>query len=324
MGKRLLDYTPAELANLTKKDLVDGIRAAEGRTVCAFVCPRAVNLVEKVSNIELAASFGADLINLEGLDPNKLQICGLQSKNPADDQPYKRDLQAEMGFGWTVKELKKLIGRPIGVTLLVSEFEGQNMGPLYSDVCYSAKMMEHIVKEGYDFVSLCAIQSERNDTLIKAVKEARDMCGDRIAIETGVQHGPGSITNSTWPPFNLREVATPEYLAELAGAGADIVDVPAAGIVPGFSMEYVSKLIDAIHAAGSIAASSIAHSIESADDKTISNLIVNNKMCGADLFNVAAGGLFESMALPEALQAYCIAAKGRRHTYRRMCQSPLR
>ena len=61
---------------------------------------------------------------------------------------------------------------------------------------------------------------------------------------------------------------------------------------------------------------------------TISNqlkqIILDNKVCGVDMFNIAAGGVFESVTLPETLENICIAVKGRRHTYRRMAQSPLR
>ncbi len=324
MGKRLLDCTPGELKSLNRRDFIDGIRAAESRTVCAFVCPRSVNYVEKVSNVELAASFGADIINLEGLDPKRLQLSGLPSKNPEDDQPYKTALQADMGFGWTVPELKALVGRPIGVTLLVPEYSGQDFGPLYRDGYYSREMMEYIVEAGYDFVALCALNAVRNDSMLKAVREAREIAQDSIVIESGVQHGPGAIISGQWPPYDLKGIVTAEYLSALADAGADILDVPAAGIVPGFTIGYVSSLVDAIHAKGAIAACSVAHSIESADDNTISNIVVNNKMCGVDMFNVAAGGVYESVALPEAILSYCLAVKGKRHTYRRMCQSPLR
>lgn len=97
MAKRFLEYTPTQLANLSKRDFLDGVRASEGRVVGAYVCPYAANYVEKVSNPELVASFGADYVTLEGYDPKRLQIPGLPSKNPEDDQPFKKSLQVEMG-----------------------------------------------------------------------------------------------------------------------------------------------------------------------------------------------------------------------------------
>lgn len=320
MSKRFLECTPSELTKLAKQDLLNGIRVAEGRVVCAYVCPRAASYIEKVSNLELAASFGADMINIEGLDPKKLQMCGLPSKNSSDDQKYKTELQLEMGFGWTVNEFRDLVGRPIGLILLVPDYEGQQISGLYGDAVYSREMMEYISNEGYHFVSLCGFN---HDALLNAVREANEIAGETMVIEAGIPHGPGSI-DGDFPPYNLREVTTPEFVKNLANAGADIIDIPAVGVTPGFTMEYVTALVDAIHEGKSLAASCVAHSIEGADDNTLRRIAIDNKVCGVDMYNVAAGGVYEAVTLPESLQAFCIAVKGRRHTYRRMCQSPKR
>jgi len=66
MSKRFLDYTPSELSTLSRTDFLDGIRAAESRVVGAYVCPLSPNYIEKVSNLELVAAFGADYITFEG------------------------------------------------------------------------------------------------------------------------------------------------------------------------------------------------------------------------------------------------------------------
>lgn len=321
MSKRFIDYAPTELTKLTKQDFLEGIRAAEGRTVCAFVCPRAANYLERVSNLELVASFGADMVTVEGFDPYRMQMPGLPSKNKAEDMPFKKDVQLEMGFGWTVKELKQLVGRPMGIVLLVTDYEGQDYGPLYGDSVYSPAMLEHLIKEGYDYVSLCGMNQDR---LLAAVKEASQLAGDRIVIDAGIPHGPGAIIDETFPPYNLRDLVTAEYLTELAVAGADIVGIPTVGVVPGYSIEHATRLADAIHAQRALVATSIAHSIEGADDATLCRIAIDNRIAGSDLFTLAAGGVFEAVTLPESLQAFCIALKGKRHTYRRMCQSPLR
>ncbi|MDL2293692.1 hypothetical protein LJC60_03575 [Ruminococcaceae bacterium OttesenSCG-928-D13] len=321
MSKRFVDYTPTELTRLSKKDFLDGIRAAEGRTVSAFVCPRAANYVEKVSNIELVASFGADLICIEGFDPHKLQMPGLPSKDKADDAPYKKDAQLEMGFGWSLQEMKKFVGRPMGIVLLVPDFEGQDYGPLYGESVYSPAMLRHLIDEGYDYVSLCAMNQEK---LLNVVKEASQIGGDKIVISAGIPHGPGAIVDENFPPYNLRDLVTPEYLKELAAAGADIVGIPSVGVVPGFAIEHASQLADAIHSQKSLVDVSIAHSIEGTDEATLCRIAIDNRIAGADLFTLAAGGVFESVTLPEALLAFCIALKGKRHTYRRMCQSSFR
>lgn len=320
MSKRFLELTPTQLTNLSKQDFLDGIRASEGRVVGAYVCPFAANYVEKVSNAELVASFGADYITLEGYDPKNLQLPGLPSKNSDDDKFSKEYLQVEMGKGWTIPEIKKLTGRPVGMILLVPKDEHEVFGGIYKESIYSVEMMQYLVNEGYDFICLCGYGQE---ALTKAVKEASENFGDKIVIEAGIPHGPGNI-DGDFPSHNLRDMVTPEFVRALADAGADIIDIPAVGIVPGFTMDYVTKIVDAIHEGKSLAASSVAHSLEASSSNVLERIIVDNKTCGVDMFNIAAGGVFESVTLPEAMQDICIAVKGKRHTYRRMAQSPLR
>jgi len=320
MNKRLLDYSPATLVDLTKKQFLDGIRAAEGRTVAAYSCPYAPPYVEKVSNPELAAAFGADYIILEGLNPKKLQIPGIPSKNTVDDQPYKKQLQVEMGFGFTAREIKKLIGRPLGIILLVPEYLEDDFGHVYADTVFSQEMVEFLLHEGYAYLSLRFDQK----SLLAAVEKTVQIAGKQAVIEAGIPHGPGIIRDAKWPPNNLRELVTPDYVAELALAGANIIDIPAVGIVPGYTQEYVTQLATSVHNAGALVGAAIAHSVEGSDENTIRQIALANKICGADIFNIAAGGVYESVALPEILFALSVAVKGRRHTYRRMAQSVLR
>jgi len=320
MSKRYLELTPTELTKLNKQDFLDGVRTSEGRVVGAYVCPFAPNYIEKVSNPELVASFGADYITLEGYNPRDLQIPGLPSKDTNKDGPYKEQLQVEMGFGWTIPELKKLTGRPIGMILLVPKDKTEMVGGIYENSVYSLDMVSYLIREDYDFICLCGYDQT---TLIEAVVETKKMYGDQIVIEAGIPHGPGNIKGD-FPSYNLREMVTPKFVGELAKAGADIIDIPAIGIVPGFTVEYVTRIVDTIHEGKALAASSIAHSLEASSITILERIILDNKICGVDMFNVAAGGVYESVTLPESLQGICIAVKGKRHTYRRMAQSPLR
>ena len=66
MGKRLLDANGSDFAAMNARDLVESIRLSEGRVVAAEVIAVAPPLLDKVSNPELAAGMGADLILLNG------------------------------------------------------------------------------------------------------------------------------------------------------------------------------------------------------------------------------------------------------------------
>jgi len=320
MSRRLLEFSPSELTKLNKQEFLNGIRLSEGRVVGAYVCPYAANYVEKVANVELVAAFGADFVTLEGYDPSCPQFTGLPSRKAEDDHPFRDRLQVQMGTGWSIREIKQLIGRPIGCILLVNNDFNEEYGGIYSKSVYTPELAENLINQGYDFICLCGFGPKN---LVKAVKDISTRFGTQIVIEAGIPHGPGSI-NGDFPPFNLREYITVDLVSALAQAGADIVDLPAVGVVPGFSSEYVSRLVDQVHAHGSLAACSIAHSLESSSKGMLERIVADNKICGVDLYNVAAGGVYESVALPEALMDICIAAKGKRHTYRRMAQSPAR
>ena len=319
---RYLELSPKQLANLTREQFLDSIRASECRVVSALICPCSANYVERVSNLELVASFGADFITLEGYNPRALQMPGLPSKNPESDFAYRDNLQVDMGYGWTVRELKELVGRPIGACALIPATEDEDFGLLYNKNRYSPEMMESVVEDGYDYIFLGSANSDKYtmEKVMDTISEAKKIAGNKIAIESGVPHGPGTAA----APYNLREIITPDVVRGLAKAGADLIDVPAVGIVPGFTKEYVSSLSRAAHDEKALVVSSIAHSLEGADPYTVKRLVLDSKICGADVICVAAGGVYESVPLPETLLDICIAAKGRRHTYRRMCQSPLR
>ena len=320
MSKRFLDYTPSELSTLSRTDFLDGIRAAESRVVGAYVCPLSPNYIEKVSNLELVAAFGADYITFEGFNPIDLQVPGLASKNIEDDKATKEVLQVDLGKGYSVLELKKLVARPIGALLLVKTTPDQEISGLYATSIFSEDLVRHIMEAGYDFISLAGYNQAM---LLDAVSKTKAIVGDKLVIEAGIPHGPGSI-DGDFPSHNLRSVSTPAFVGKLAKAGADIVDIPAVGVAPGFSIEYVTTLVDAIHENKALAAASVAHSVEGSNALTASRIAIDNKICGVDMYNVAAGGVFESVPLPEVLNQFCIAVKGKRHTYRRMAQSPLR
>jgi len=69
--------------------------------------------------------------------------------------------------------------------------------------------------------------------------------------------------------------------------------------------------------------SAIGTSQEGADEATIRQIALNAKMAGVDLHHLGDAG-YHGVAVPENILAYCLAVKGRRHTYRRMAFSARR
>lgn len=320
MNKRLLDFTPKEVLQLDKKTYLDGIRASEGRTIGAFMSPSLPNLIDKVSNLEACAAFGADIIYLEYYDYDNLQMPGLPSKNPADDNVYET-MRCQLGKGWSIEELKTLVGRPIGTGVLVPRDEYEYSSGLANTLRFSKERILSIQKSGFTHVM---IAGDHQESLLRAVEQTAEWIGDSVIIESGILHGPGYIDECYPVSYNLRDISSPEFVAKLAQNGADIVLVPAAGVTPGITLDYVTELVTAIHEENTLASAAAVQSTESADVGTAQTIATINKMCGIDILYAGAGGLNASMPQPEFLQALSIAVRGKRNTYRVMCQSPMR
>ena len=110
---------------------------------------------------------------------------------------------------------------------------------------------------------------------------------------------------------------------EFVEAGADIILLPAPGTVPGITMEYVRGLVSYAHSLGALTITAIGTSQEGADVATMREIALMCKMTGTDMHHLGDSG-YGGMALPENIQAYSIAIRGIRHTYRRMADSILR
>ena len=118
MIKRLLNYSPKEMLALTPDELFLAIKMSEGRVVEAMARSRGPNLLQYVSNVEVCAAFGCDIVHLNCLNPAAPIFPGLPSKDPKDDEPF-REIQVPIGKGWTVREIRELIGRPVSTALIV-------------------------------------------------------------------------------------------------------------------------------------------------------------------------------------------------------------
>ena len=101
MAKRMLDCTASDLRNFTKKDYLSSIAASEGRVIACESIGITMPMLVDVTNAEFAASMGADILLLNMFDVDKPVINGLPKVLPED----------------TVRELKRLTGRMIGINL---------------------------------------------------------------------------------------------------------------------------------------------------------------------------------------------------------------
>ena len=85
-------------------------------------------------------------------------------------------------------------------------------------------------------------------------------------------------------------------------------------------MEYIRSLVCVAHANNKMTLTAIGTSQEGADIATIRQIALMCKMTGTDIHHLGDAG-YGGMSLPENIQAYSVAVRGIRHTYRRMAAS---
>lgn len=294
---RLLDMPPSGLIQLTRANLLQGIRLSEGRLVVAETIVVAPPLIDGVSNAELAAAFGADILLLNCYDCVDPAILGLPG---------------EPGKGQTCQDLKELVGRPVGVNLEPSDRvpPGRRATP---------ENARRAVEQGADFICLTGNPHTlvTNAGILENLRHIREAVGDRTVLVAGRMHAAGSGLS---PGGGL---ITPEETEAFVDAGADVVLLPAPGTVPGATVEEVRACVQAAHRKGALAMAAIGTSQEGADEATIRQIALSAKMAGVDLHHLGDAG-YHGVAVPENILAYCLAVKGRRHTYRRMALSARR
>lgn len=309
MAKRILDATARELAGYTRSEKLAAIRGAEGRTIASEVIAPAMALVFDVSNPELAASQGADLIILNVLDVNHPAVQAVPAEDPDD----------------VVRQVKRLTGRLVGVNLepvdpqagLVTE--GEMIDTDKAGRLATAQNARRAQELGVDAIVLTGNpgMGVTNASLTRAVAATRAAVGEEIIIIAGKMHaaGIGSPAGAG--------IVDDETISGFVAAGADIVLLPAPGTVPGCHEAQVRSWVEAAHRAGALTMTAIGTSQEGADVDTIRSLALMAKMTGTDIHHLGDCGYF-GITLPENLFAYSLAIRGRRHTYRRMAMSLLR
>ena len=304
--KRILDCQSSDFAAMSRDDLLAAIAGSEGRTIACETIGAIMPMLGDITNAEFAAAMGADILLLNMFDVQKPHIQGLPKTEP--DQ--------------VIRKLKTLTGRPIGINLepveqvLSSEDPGENMWAMTGGRKATLENAEKAAAMGVNFILLTGNPGigVTNDAIEQTLRLYKKAFGDKLILAAGKMHASGILTEGA------EKIITRKDIASFAGAGADIILLPAPGTVPGITQEYATELIRYIHSLGALAMTAVGTSQEGADTATIRQLALMSKMAGADIHHLGDAG-YGGMALPENIQAYSIAIRGIRHTYRRMAGS---
>lgn len=304
MAKRFLDCCASDFAKFTKEDLLESIRKSEGRVLACETIGTVQPMLGNVTNAEFVASMGADIILLNMFDVQKPVINGLPECKPEE----------------TVKLLKKLTGRPIGINLEpVEEGEEGETDPLWKMSAGRRATVENALRAkelGVDFILLTGNpgMGVSNPAIVRTLRQFKEAVGDRIVLAAGKMHAAGVLSEAA------ENIMTEQDVIQFVEAGAEILLLPAPGTVPGITVEYARSLVTCAHKLGALTITAIGTSQEGADTDTIKRLALLCKMTGTDLHHLGDAG-YAGMSLPENIMAYSVAVRGIRHTYHRMAVS---
>ena len=288
MVKRFISSNASEILSMTAPELKQSIKASEGRVILSENVAFKESYIGGVTNAEIARSFGADLILLNGIDIF---------------QPFVAGLDAKEGF---VEELHRLVGRPIGINLEPVDSQAQMAGErlvINEGRQASLATIQRAEELGVDFICLTGnpgtgVTNQAIIDTIRVVKE--NFSGLLIA---GKMHASGVD----------EPVADLEAIAQFIEAGVDIVLAPAVGSVPGFDEQDLKQIVRLAHQKGALVMSAIGTSQESADEDIVKQMAIRNKICGVDIQHIGDSG-YGCLAPVENIFAMSKALRGQRHT----------
>ncbi|WP_060976147.1 hypothetical protein [Streptococcus sp. CCH8-C6] len=288
MVKRFISSNASEILSMTALELKQSIKASEGRVILSENVAFKESYIGDVTNAEIARSFGADLILLNGIDIF---------------QPFVAGLDAKEDF---VQELHRLVGRPIGINLEPVDSQAQMAGErlvINEGRQASLATIQRAEELGVDFICLTGnpgtgVTNQAIIDTIRVVKE--NFSGLLIA---GKMHASGVD----------EPVADLEAIAQFIEAGVDIVLAPAVGSVPGFDEQDLKQIVRLAHQKGALVMSAIGTSQESADEDIVKQMAIRNKICGVDIQHIGDSG-YGCLAPVENIFAMSKALRGQRHT----------
>ena len=293
--KRLLSCQPSEVLKMNGQELKAAIAASEGRTILTETVSTVQPMLGSISNAELAAAFGSDMILLNGFDVFHPTLYGI----PESDDP--------------IMTLRELSGRPIGVNLEPVDVDAETRIEICKGRTACKETFEMAEKLGFGFICLTGNPGTgvTNAKIAEAIKEAKQYFSGLIIA--GKMHAAGVDE----PVIDLNSIET------FVNAGADVILMPACGTVPGLQESMIHEACECIHAHGALAMTAIGTSQETSDLATIREFALSGKRAGVDIQHIGDAG-WGGIALPENIMEMSIVLRGKRHTYFKMAQSAKR
>lgn len=304
MAKRMLDCYASDFEGFSKMDLLEAIGKSEGRVIACETIGTVQPMLVDVTNAEFASAMGADFLLLNMFDVQNPCIQGLPDGKSED----------------TVRLLKQLTGRPIGINLepvdAGKKGETSDLWKMSNGRRATLENAQRAYEMGVDMILLTGNpgMGVSNEGIEKTLSLYREKLGDKLILAAGKMHAAGILTEAA------EHIITKDDVKRFRKAGADILLFPAPATVPGITVEYIRELVSYAHSLGALTITAIGTSQEGTDINTLRQIALMCKMTGTDIHHLGDAG-YAGMSLPENIQAYSIAIRGVRHTYHRMAAS---
>lgn len=295
MVKRLLSANASEIVEMTSDELKQSIKASDGRVVLAENVVTRTPVIPDITNSELSRAFGADLILLNGLDAFDPKIVNI------DENKH------------VIKELRKLVARPIGVNLEPVDVQAtmtEEKLNISEGRQASPKTVKALEQLGINFICMTGNPGTgvSNERIVNAIADTRANFSGLIIA--GKMHSAGVD----------EPVITKTFVNKFIDAGADIILAPSIGTVPGFDEIQLKEIVKAVHQHGGLVMSAIGTSQESSDPSTIRDFAIRNKVCGVDIQHIGDAG-FGGLAPVNNIFELSKAIRGERHTVSMIARS---
>lgn len=305
MARRMLDTVASERMQFTREDWISSIAQSEGRVLaCESVCTMGP-MIKGVTNAEVCASMGADILLLNIFDVDHPTVLELPQVDSME----------------TIREVKRLTGRMIGINLepVPEGFESTNAENGWKISTGRKALLSNAkkaVEMGVDMILLTGNPGNgvSNEDILKTLRSWKQELGNSVVLAAGKMHASEVLSEGG------ENIITEKDVKAFIEAGADVVLMPAPGTVPGITMEYIRSLTRIIHDNNRLAMTAIGTSQEGAEVETVREIALMCKMAGVDIHHLGDAGL-AGMSMPENIIAYSKTIRGIVHTYRRMASS---
>lgn len=286
--KRIISSVASDFRqDFSKEDLKQAILDSEGRVIMAQATANNECVIGGISNPELIASFGTDMILLKMIDVEHPSIEGIEASETIID------------------DIKHLTGRLVGINL---EVVGQNHLEYDGGTVLSDITIQKAVSLQPDFLCLTAYRSKPgNDAtaVIEALKLAR-------------KYYQGLIILNKY--MSSSELKNETHFEDYVSAGADVITLPMPGSVAGVYVEMLAPIVEQVKNAGALVSMAVSTSQEGSDIQTMKSMALMAKQAGADMYDFGDANS-NGIAAPENIFALSLAVRGKRHTYFRIASS---